>query len=224
MESKAVVSQEFVKLDRFDGTNFVRWKDKMMFLLTALKISYILDPNLSEISTPKDEDTEQVKADRKKREEDELLCRGHILNNLSDRLYDLFTSIKSAKEIWNSLEYKYNTEKQGVDKFLIMKFFEFTMVDNVSIMDQVHEFQVLVSKLKDLKVVVPESLQVGGIIAKLPTTWNDYRKKLLHTTEEFSLEQIQKHLRIEEETRIHVKNFASESATKINFVQENQNF
>ena len=102
-----------------------------------------------------------------------------------------------------------------------MKFFEFTMVDNVSIMDQVHEFQVLVSKLKDLKVVVPESLQVGGIIAKLPTTWNDYRKKLLHTTEEFSLEQIQKHLRIEEETRIHVKNFASESATKINFIQAN---
>ena len=158
MESKAVVSQEFLKLDRFDGTNFIRWKDKMMFILTTLKISYILDPNLFEIPTPKDEDTEQVKADRKKREEDELLCRGHILNNLSDRLYDLFTSIKSAKEIWNSLEYKYNTEKQGVDKFLIMKFFEFTMVDNVSIMDQVHEFHVLVSKLKDLKVVVPESL------------------------------------------------------------------
>ena len=88
-------------------------------------------------------------------------------------------------------------------------------------MDQVHEFQVLVSKLKDLKVVVLESLQVGGIIAKLPTTWNDYRKKLLHTTEDFSLEQIQKHLRIEEETRTHVKNFASESATKINFVQAN---
>ena len=85
----------------------------MMFLLTALKISYILDPNLSEIPAPKDEDTEQLKADRKKREEDELLCRGYIVivNNLSDRLYDLFTSIKSVKEIWNSLEYKNNTEK-----------------------------------------------------------------------------------------------------------------
>ena len=31
-------------------------------------------------------------------------------------------------------------------------------------------------------------------------------------------------MRIEEETRIHVKNFASESATKINFVQANHNF
>ena len=58
MESQAVVSQEFVKLDSFNCTNFVRWKDKMMFLLTALKISYILDPNLYEIPAPKDEDTE----------------------------------------------------------------------------------------------------------------------------------------------------------------------
>lgn len=97
------------------------------------------------------------------------------------------------------------------------------MVDNFSVMDQVHELQILVSKLKDLKVLVPESLQVGGIIAKLPPSWNNYRKKLLHTTEEYSLEQIQKHLRIEEETRIRDKKFATESATKVNFVQGSQN-
>ena len=102
-----------------------------------------------------------------------------------------------------------------------MKYFEFSMIDNVSVMDQVHGLQVLVSKLKDLKVKVYEALQVGGIIAKLPPSWNNYRNKLLHTTEEFSLEQIQKHLRIEEETRIHVKNFAGESSTKINFVEGN---
>ncbi|XP_057990279.1 uncharacterized protein LOC131172774 [Hevea brasiliensis] len=209
MESKAVsvMNQEFVKLDRFDGTNYVRWKDKMLFLLTTLKISYILDPSLPAISPPTPEDSEQVKADRDKH-----------------RLYDLFTSVKSPMEIWKSLEFKYNSEKQGVDKFLIMKYFEFQMIDNISVMDQVHELHVLVSKLKDLKVIVPESLQVGGIIAKLPPSWNDYRKKLLHTTEDFSLEQIQKHLRIEEETRNRDKKFVSESTTKVNFVQGSQNF
>ena len=97
MESKAVVSQEFVKLDRFDGTNFVRWKDKMMFLLTALKISYILDPNLFDIPAPKEEDIEQLKADRKTCEEDKLLCRGHILNNLSDR-YMTFLLLSSPQK------------------------------------------------------------------------------------------------------------------------------
>jgi len=61
-----MVNQELVKLNRFDGINFVRWKDKMMFLLTTLKISYILDPNLLEILASTSEDNDQLKAKRKK--------------------------------------------------------------------------------------------------------------------------------------------------------------
>ena len=69
--------------------------------------------------TTSDEDTDEIKAQRKKREEDELICRGHIFNTLSDRLYDLYTSMKSLKEIWNALKAKYKTEKVGTDKFII---------------------------------------------------------------------------------------------------------
>ena len=115
MATFEMINQDFVKLDKFDGTNFTRWKDKLKFLLTALKIAYILDPNLSKLPTPTDEDTEQVKVEHKKREEDEVVCRGHILNTLSNRLYDLFTSMKSPKEIWEALEFKYKTEKKGAD-------------------------------------------------------------------------------------------------------------
>jgi len=96
------------------------------------------------------------------------------------------------------------------------------MIDNVSVMNQVHELQVLISKLKDLRVEVPKALQVRGIIAKHFSSLNDYMK-LFHTTEEFSLEQIQKNLSIEEETRIHVKKFTTESTTKVNYVEANQN-
>uniref|UniRef100_A0A2N9HK96 CCHC-type domain-containing protein n=1 Tax=Fagus sylvatica TaxID=28930 RepID=A0A2N9HK96_FAGSY len=136
-----MMNQDFVKLDKFDGSNFIRWQDKMKFLLTALKIFYVLDPNLQPIPNPTPEDTEQLKEQRIKREEDELVCRGHILNTLSDRLYDLFTTMSSPKEIWKALETKYKTEK-----FL-------------------------------------ELFQVGAIIAKLPPSWNNYRKKLLHMAE-----------------------------------------
>ena len=61
--------------------------------------------------TVSDEDIDEIKAQRKKRKEDELICRGHILNTLSDHLYDLYTSMKSSKEIWNALKVKYKTEK-----------------------------------------------------------------------------------------------------------------
>ena len=66
-----MLNHELVKLDRFDGTNFYQWKDKMKFLLTALKLFYVLDPNLMHFPLASDEDTNEIKAQRKKREEDD---------------------------------------------------------------------------------------------------------------------------------------------------------
>ena len=106
-----MLNHELMKLDCFDGTTFSRWKDKMKFLLTALKLFYVLGLNLMHFPPASDEDTDEIKTQRKKWEEDELICRGHILNTLLDHLYNLYTSMKSPKEIWNALEAKYKTEK-----------------------------------------------------------------------------------------------------------------
>ena len=109
-----MLNHELVKLDCFDGTNFSWWKYKMKFLLIALKIFYVLNPNLMSFPTTSDEDSDEIKAQRKKWEEDKLICRGHILNTLSDWLNDLYTSMKSPKEIWNTLEAKFKIEKIGM--------------------------------------------------------------------------------------------------------------
>ena len=92
-----LMNQDLVRLDHFDGSNFTRWQDKLKFLLTAFKIFYIMDPNLQPLPVPTDKVSEEVKAARKKREEDELICRGHILNALSDRLYNIYTNMKTAR-------------------------------------------------------------------------------------------------------------------------------
>jgi hypothetical protein len=96
--------------------------------------------------------------------------------------------MSSPKEIWKALETKYKTEKQGTDKFIIQKYFDFKMLDNVSVLDQMHELQILVHKLNDLSIKIPELFQVGAIIAKLPPSWNNYQKKFLHMAEELTLE------------------------------------
>ena len=83
----------------------------MKFVLTALKLFYVLDLNLMPFPTVSNEDTDEIKAQRKKRKQDELICRRHILNTLSDLLYDFYTSMKSQKEIWNALEAKYKKRK-----------------------------------------------------------------------------------------------------------------
>ena len=56
-----MLNHKLVKLDHFDGTNFSRWKDKMKFLLTTLKLLYVLDPNLMHFPTASDEDTDEIK-------------------------------------------------------------------------------------------------------------------------------------------------------------------
>ena len=74
------------------------------------------------------------------------------------------------------------------------------MLHNISVLDQVYELQILVNKLRDLSINIPESFQMGAIIAKLPPSWNNFKKKLLHMSEDLTLEQFGQHLWIEEES------------------------
>ncbi|KAH1122231.1 hypothetical protein J1N35_005391 [Gossypium stocksii] len=146
----------------------------MLFLLIVLNVVYVLDPNLQPVEDPapnaNPEEIAKVAEPNKKHEEDNFTCRGHILNILSNRLYDLYMSVQSLVEIWKAVEEKYNTERQGTDKFLMMKYFEFKMVNVILIMDQVYELQVLVSRLSDFKVVISKLLQVGAVISKLSSS------------------------------------------------------
>ncbi|KAK3023381.1 hypothetical protein RJ639_044237 [Escallonia herrerae] len=148
-------------------------------LLTALRILYIMDhdvppppeePRTFVYGVPSDaEENERVKKERNKWKDDEFLCRRHILNGLSDRLYDLFTKIKYARDFWSALDYKYKAEEESKNKYFIAQYFDFVMVNDKPVLEQIHALQ-------------------------------DYPKRLLHKFEDFTLEQFQKHLCIEEES------------------------
>nr|KAJ0201752.1 hypothetical protein LSAT_V11C600334860 [Lactuca sativa] len=203
------MNQEFVKIDQFDGQNYTRWAEKVKFMLHVLKLSFVLDPKLAPIpENPIPKEGESVDpaviAELEKqsilRRESEELCVGHIKNSLSDRLYDLYSPVKDPKELWNALELKYKAHEEGTNKYL-----EFQMVDDKSIMEQVHELQVMLNKLNALSISLPEFFQVGAIIAKLPPSWKDFSKRMMHKSEDYSLDDLMKHLRIEEETRIRDK-------------------
>ncbi|XP_062104030.1 uncharacterized protein LOC133815177 [Humulus lupulus] len=187
--------QDFVKFDRFDGTNFVHLQDKIRFLLTTLKVLYILDKDLKAIEPAKEDDTQEIIKQMKKHEEDELICRGHILNTLSDRLYDLYTNTKTTKDIWEALENTYKAEEECTKKFLITQYMEFKFYDVKPILPKIHELQIIVKKLSTLNIVLLEQFLVGAIMSKLPPSWRGHKKKILHKNEEISLEEILKHLR-----------------------------
>nr|GEU78714.1 zinc finger, CCHC-type [Tanacetum cinerariifolium] len=49
------------------------------------------------------------------------LHQGHVLKGMSDSLFDVYTNVESAKELWNSLESKYMVEDSSSKKFIDFK-------------------------------------------------------------------------------------------------------
>ncbi|GJV18870.1 zinc finger, CCHC-type containing protein [Tanacetum coccineum] len=110
------MTMNFRKLDKFKGHDFRRWQKKMHFLLTMLKVVYVLTTPMPELL--EDATVEAIRI-RAKWENDDYICRGHILNGMSDSLFDVYTNIESAKELWDSLESKYIAEDSSSKKFLL---------------------------------------------------------------------------------------------------------
>nr|GLL21524.1 uncharacterized protein LOC109168281 [Ipomoea trifida] len=109
---------------------FRRWQKKMKFLLAALNVAYVkmrfLHAALNVayvLSTPKpvEQENETLKATRRrlKWENDDLACRGHNLNGISDTLFDIYQYEESSKDLWEKLEAKYISEDASSKKFLI---------------------------------------------------------------------------------------------------------
>ncbi|GJY47962.1 zinc finger, CCHC-type containing protein [Tanacetum coccineum] len=97
------MTTNFRKLDKFEGHDFRRWQKKMHFLLTTLKVVYVLTTPMPELM--EDATVEAIRI-RAKWENDDYICRGHILNGMFDSLFDVYTNVESAMELWDSLESK----------------------------------------------------------------------------------------------------------------------
>nr|GFC84506.1 zinc finger, CCHC-type [Tanacetum cinerariifolium] len=112
------MTTNFRKLDKFEGHDFRRWQKKMYFSLTTLKVVYVLTTPMPELL--EDATVEAIRI-RAKWENDDYICRGHILNGMFDSLFDLYTNVELTKELWDSLESKYLAEDSSSKKFLDFK-------------------------------------------------------------------------------------------------------
>ena len=109
------MNQEFAKTDRLHGHKYSRWADKVKFMLHVLKLAYVFDPKLAPIPTDPIPDKGKtmdptiifgLEKQRDLHRDSGELCVGHIKNSLSDRLYDLYASVKDPRELWSAFELK----------------------------------------------------------------------------------------------------------------------
>jgi hypothetical protein len=65
--------------------------------------------------------------------ENDYLCKNFILNGLNDELYDYYSRHENAKQVWDALEKKYDTEKAGAKKYAVSRYLKFQMNDEKSV-------------------------------------------------------------------------------------------
>nr|GEV19726.1 zinc finger, CCHC-type [Tanacetum cinerariifolium] len=156
-ESMKVMTSKFDKLVNFEGQDFRRWQKKMHFLLTTLKVVYVL-------STPSpvwsENETLETTRKRMKWENDDYICRGHILNGMSDFLFDIYQNAESAKALWESLESKYMAEDAFATKFLVSNFMNYKMVDTRPVMEQYHEMLRILGQYTQYNLMMDEAISV----------------------------------------------------------------
>nr|GEX61645.1 zinc finger, CCHC-type [Tanacetum cinerariifolium] len=100
---------------------------KIRFLLTTLKVVYVLSTPMPEFI--EDEPLDQTRR-RCKWENDNYIYYGHILNGMSNALFDVYQNVGLAKELWDQLESKYMTGDASSKKFLVSNFNNYKMVDS----------------------------------------------------------------------------------------------
>ncbi|KAK9682386.1 hypothetical protein RND81_10G070100 [Saponaria officinalis] len=133
MSNLKEMTSKFGKLDKFEGLDFRRWKKKMHFLLTTLKVV-------------------------EKWENDDYICRGHILNGMSDSLFDIYQNVESAKDLWNQSESKYMDEEASSKKFLVGNFMNYKMIDSRPVMEQYNELLRILGQFAQHKMEMDESI------------------------------------------------------------------
>ncbi|CAL8992693.1 unnamed protein product [Prunus brigantina] len=122
------------------------------------------------------------------------ICRHTILSTLSNELFDIYCSYKTAKEIWENLNKKYVIEDVGTQKYVIGKFLQFQMVESKDVSLQIHEYHKLVNELKNADVDLPKTFVCGSLIEKLPESWKDYKNNMKHKRKQMSLEDLIVHI------------------------------
>ena len=87
----------------------------------------------------------------------------------------MYSPIKTARELWESLDRKYKTVDAGMKKFIVARFLDYKMVDSKTIISQVQDLQVILHEIHAEGMVLSESFHVAAIIEKLSPNWKDFK-------------------------------------------------
>ncbi|KAJ0462893.1 putative RNA-directed DNA polymerase [Helianthus annuus] len=147
----------------------------------------------------------------------DFICRGYVLNGLSDALYNVYYN--RLPKNYGSLWIKSTKWRMREQRNLLSPFLDFKMVDNKTVMNQVQELQIKLHDIHAEGMVLSETFQVAAMIEKLPPAWLDFKNYLKYKRKEMTIEELVVRLRIEEDNRVAQKGTILQASAKANMVE-----
>lgn len=80
-------------------------------------------------------------------------AKNYILNGLDNILYNMYSSMKTTKTLWESLDKKCKIEDIGMKKIIVG---HYKMVDSKLVLNQVQEMQLVLLEIHVENVVLSE--------------------------------------------------------------------
>ena len=105
-----------VKLEKFNELNFKRWQQKMLFYLTTSNLMRFLIEDAHSLKN--DETYIPIINKVEKWMHCDFLCINYVFNGPHDSLYNIYITIKTIKELRESLYQKYKCKDTGTKKFI----------------------------------------------------------------------------------------------------------
>ncbi|GKD97220.1 hypothetical protein Tco_1381117, partial [Tanacetum coccineum] len=95
------VANHAEKPGKFNGQNFKRWQQKMLFYLTTLNLAGFLNETTPQVKPPTEGQPSNAQAVQavKAWKHSDFLCHNYVLNGLVDDLYNVYCKTTTAKEL-----------------------------------------------------------------------------------------------------------------------------
>ncbi|XP_062232813.1 uncharacterized protein LOC133930139 [Phragmites australis] len=197
-------SLDSIKPENFDGTGFKRLQVWMRLWLMGLGLFWVLteDPPapLGEAMQDVVERT-RLNTLRARWEKTNASAQARLLAVLSNRLFDIYVGLREARKVWSELNDKYAKSDNSNESFMVASYLNFRMGDARSVMEQIHELQLIMRDLGQYGCVLPENLQVNAILAKLPTSWHDFVTVRRHLKQRLTLNDLIAIINVEEKSK-----------------------
>ena len=153
-------------VDRYDGTNFLLWKNHMRFIFQSRDMFSIVNGQLkkSSLTTP----DEQLQWEKDKQ------AIVAILGTLDSFHKQEVINCSTSHEMWTQLQAYHDQHSEECIIVLQAKYYNFTLLEGQSIAVFISTLQQLAKQLTDLGQTITERQLISKIICGLPSSFDSF--------------------------------------------------